>query len=375
MNYGDGVYGSQFVGAMYAAAFFEDDMEEVVRAGLAAIPEGSQYHECISDVLRWYRDAPDDWQKTWRKIDAKYQKDPDYRRFSCSGAEADFNIDAKINGAYIVMGLLYGKGDPDKTIVISMRCGADSDCNPSNAGGILFTSMGLEHVPDRFKSALDREEEFSYTAYTFPRLLTVCEKLVRQAVVRSGGHVENSDDGREILVIPVRPAAPSTLAQCHEPGPTAGSRFSDAEMESIEYPTMQGAVDHVLPGWTIRDWGLDWSPGYYAELCGKEDVLVTLNERDKPFCVMSRTLDIPASGRPALRLAVGRVPWFFCSVAVRVDGEELKRTRLDGETAPDGWLSLDVDLSEFRGKSVDAELLGTGPVFWHRVELTNRAGK
>ena len=25
-----------------------------------------------------------------------------------------FNIDAKLNGAYIVMGLLYGEGDPDQ---------------------------------------------------------------------------------------------------------------------------------------------------------------------------------------------------------------------------------------------------------------------
>ena len=30
-----------------------------------------------------------------------------------------FNIDAKLNGAYIVMGLLYGEGDPDKTLEIS----------------------------------------------------------------------------------------------------------------------------------------------------------------------------------------------------------------------------------------------------------------
>ncbi|MHC4431586.1 MAG: ADP-ribosylglycohydrolase family protein, partial [Planctomycetota bacterium] len=34
MNYGDGLYGGQFVGGMYAEAFFEDDMERIVRAGL-----------------------------------------------------------------------------------------------------------------------------------------------------------------------------------------------------------------------------------------------------------------------------------------------------------------------------------------------------
>jgi hypothetical protein len=54
-------------------------------------------------------------------IDDKYQRNKDYRRFSCNPGE--FNIDAKINGAYIAMGLLYGEGNIEKTTVISMRCG------------------------------------------------------------------------------------------------------------------------------------------------------------------------------------------------------------------------------------------------------------
>jgi hypothetical protein len=54
MNYGDGVYAGQFMGAMIAEAYFETDMEKVVVAGLKAIPAGSQYHVCISVVLKWF---------------------------------------------------------------------------------------------------------------------------------------------------------------------------------------------------------------------------------------------------------------------------------------------------------------------------------
>ncbi|MHC4560039.1 MAG: ADP-ribosylglycohydrolase family protein, partial [Planctomycetota bacterium] len=39
MNYGDGLYGGQFVGGMYAEAFFEDDIETIVLAGLKCIPK------------------------------------------------------------------------------------------------------------------------------------------------------------------------------------------------------------------------------------------------------------------------------------------------------------------------------------------------
>ena len=47
MNYGDGLYGGQFVAGMYTGAFFESDMGRIVRAGLACVPRDSQFHECI----------------------------------------------------------------------------------------------------------------------------------------------------------------------------------------------------------------------------------------------------------------------------------------------------------------------------------------
>ena len=236
MNYGDGLYGGQFVAGMYAEAFFEKDIEKIVRAGLKCIPEGSQYHECITDVLNWYKQNLDDWQKTWRLIDEKYQKNTAYRRFSCSPERLDFNIDAKINGAYIVMGLLYGKGDPDKTIIISTRCGQDSDCNPSNAGGILFTTIGFSKLPERFKSALDPDGKFSHTPYNFPKLIEVCEKLVHQAVAQSGGRIEKNPDGEQIFVIPVTEPRPSRLEQCWQPGLIANSKFTKPELEQIKTP-------------------------------------------------------------------------------------------------------------------------------------------
>lgn len=234
MNYGDGLYGGQFVGGMYAEAFFESDPVRIVEAGLRCIPAESQYAECIRDVLTWQRESPDDWQAVWNKINEKYHLNPNYRRASC--AKGDFNIDAKINGAYIVMGLLYGGGDIDRTIVIATRCGQDSDCNPSNAAGILFTTLGLAKIPDRFTSALNRETVFSHTEYNFDRLVQVCEKLAKDAVVRQGGRIERDADGNETLVIPVAAPKPGPLEQCWEPSPVAESRFSEQEKGEILYP-------------------------------------------------------------------------------------------------------------------------------------------
>jgi len=83
-----------------------------------------------------------DWQATWTLLNEKYTLNPDYRRYSSNEIMAndpEFNIDAKLNGAYVVMGLLYGGGDPLQTITMTMRAGQDSDCNPASASGILST--------------------------------------------------------------------------------------------------------------------------------------------------------------------------------------------------------------------------------------------
>ena len=234
MNYGDGVYGGQFVGAMYAEAFFETDIHSIIEAGLACIPSESQYAETIRDVIQWHRENPEDWQKTWQLIEDKYNLNHDYRKFSCSGTDAGFNIDAKINGAYIVMGLLYGNGDMDKTIVVSMRCGQDSDCNPSNAAGILATSLGMENLPEKYKTGIDSTTRFSFTAYDFPSLIEVCQKLAWEAVALAGGSIEMDEDGTETLVIPVKDPVIGPLEQCWEPVEIEGDvHFTPEEMEQI----------------------------------------------------------------------------------------------------------------------------------------------
>ncbi len=233
MNYGDGLYGGQFVGGMYAEAFFETDPVAIVQAGLACIPAGSQYAEAVRDMLQWHQQDPVNWQNTWQLLMNKYHWNPDYRRCSCDTAE-DFNIDAKLNGAYVVMGLLYGQGDLENTMRIAMRCGEDSDCNPSTAGGVLATAIGLANVPSKFKSGLNNTRVFSYTAYNFPQLINVCEALAREAVVASDGWIEN-DGGGEVFVIPERTPQPGNLEQCWEPGPTC----------TVSLPDQDADGDHV----------------------------------------------------------------------------------------------------------------------------------
>jgi len=246
MNYGDGVYGGQFVGCMYAEAFFEDDPAKLVDAGLKCIPEDSQYAEMVRDVVRWYEDNPDDWIATWQLVNKKYHEDPDYIQCLCTRKGGDFNIDAKINGAYIVMGMLYGGGDFDQTMVISMRAGQDSDCNPSNAGGVLFTTSNFDSLDSKYISALEQGVKFSYTEYDFQGLADVSMKLAREIVVQAGGRIEKDEDGEEVFVIPVQDPEPSKLEKSWDPGPIAGTTFSNEEFPHLRWMGIASALVWII---------------------------------------------------------------------------------------------------------------------------------
>ena len=228
MNYGDGLYAGQFVGAMYAAAFFESDRVKVVERALACIPSGCRYAEMVRDCLAWHAEDPKDWEKGWAKVEAKYG-----RLGGCT--DMPDVIEAILNGAQVLLGFLWGDGDPERTIRIACRGGYDSDCNPSTAGGVLFTMLGERRLPEKFKRGIDETKTFEFTDYTFPRLLAASEKVAREVVVAEGGRIERDASGAEWFVIPERPVKPSKLVSFAKPGPIAGSRFTAEEMREIRF--------------------------------------------------------------------------------------------------------------------------------------------
>lgn len=187
MNYGDGIYGGMFVSGMYAAAFFEKDTNKVVEAGLASIPAESPYAKVIGDVISWHKQFPQDWRKVWQLLEDKWD-----RRDPCpQGALQPFNIDAKLNGAYIALGLLYGSGEFGKTIEIATRAGQDSDCNPASAGGVLGVMLGYDAIPEEYKGGIPAiaEKTFQYTNFTFHSIVESTEKRTLALVQKTGGRV------------------------------------------------------------------------------------------------------------------------------------------------------------------------------------------
>jgi hypothetical protein len=207
MNHGDGLYGGMFVAGMYAAAFFETDPRAVVAAGLACIPADSAYARLVRDVMAWSQQQPDDWRAVWRLLQEKWDRDD-----PCpNGALNPYNIDAKLNGAFIAIGLIYGRGDWTRTMEIATRCGQDSDCNPSSAAGVLGAMVGFAKVPESFRRELATlgDTKFQYTNYSFNEIVLSTERRALAMIERAGGKVTDA----EVVVPRQSPRAPA-LEQC-----------------------------------------------------------------------------------------------------------------------------------------------------------------
>jgi len=189
MNYGDGWYGGVYVGAMYSLAFVSDDINFIVEEALKAIPEQSRFYQCMSDVIKWHKLYPGDWKRNWFECEKKWSED-----IGCpDGVFIPFNIDAVINSAYVLIGLLYGEGDFFKTLDISTRCGQDSDCNPATAGGILGTMLGYDNIPEYWMKNLREVEDmnFAYTDISLNKTYQMGFGHALQMIERNGGKIND----------------------------------------------------------------------------------------------------------------------------------------------------------------------------------------
>lgn len=366
MNYGDGLYAGQFVGAMYSEAFFETDVTKIVETALKAIPAESGYAEMVRDVLQWKREFPNDWEACWHKINEKYHLNHDYRKWDCGNPQfGDFNIDAKINGAFILVGLLYGEGDLDKTIVISTRCGQDSDCNPSNAAGVLFTTIGFKALPPRFSEKLDETPVFDHTAYNFPALINVCDALAKQAIEKEGGFMKE-ENGENYYYIPQTEVVPSALTSCAAPTdkPVEGDAgfFSEEELKQIKFReySEEEWLDKKYAGFRRVKMGPDMNPGIHESYRGADHVYVMHPVSVEEPGVIAKTF-VP-NKNDVLYMSVssydnGQFAGDYI-LQIKANGQLLKEVLVNKEALDEeGWLWLEVPLSDFAGETTRVEIL------------------
>jgi len=170
---------------MYSLAFVSKDVPYIVEEALKAIPAKSDFYKCIADVITWHRASPSDWHSCWQQLQQKWANE----RGCPDGVNDPFDIDAKLNAAYVVMGLLYGNGDFSRSLEVATRAGQDADCNPSTVGGVLGAMLGYSHIPSYWKMGLKEAEtiDFKYTHMSLEKVYTIGLRHALENIRRHGG--------------------------------------------------------------------------------------------------------------------------------------------------------------------------------------------
>ena len=144
---GEALHGAAFIAGCIAHAFVESDMEKILDAGLALLPEDSLY-ACVVRAVRAFHAAhpEDDWHACRQMLEEEWG----YDRYPgvCHIIP---------NAGVCALALSYGAGDFCRTIEIATMCGWDTDCNAGNVGTIVGVLGGIGAIPAHYRAPINDE--------------------------------------------------------------------------------------------------------------------------------------------------------------------------------------------------------------------------
>lgn len=132
---GEAVHGAQVIAALLAEAFVEKSIDKLLDTAVSFIPKDCLIAHIHRDVRAWHKQHPDDWRATYAKVKEKYG----YDKFGGGCHMVP-------NHALIILALLHGEGDFQKSLMIVNTSGWDTDCNSGNVGSILGVRNGLDGI-------------------------------------------------------------------------------------------------------------------------------------------------------------------------------------------------------------------------------------
>lgn len=131
---GEAIYGAQVVAALVAQAFVESDINRLIDCAVSLIPADSVIYRMIEQLRGWQAKQPD-WHQTLGQIDREYSR-----------GRYPGNCHIVPNHARIILALLYGDDNFQKSMMVVNTSGFDSDCNSGNVGCIMGVKNGLAGI-------------------------------------------------------------------------------------------------------------------------------------------------------------------------------------------------------------------------------------
>lgn len=131
----EGIAGEVLFAAMQAEVLGGKSVVDAIESALKAIPAQSQTAAAIALVFEERARGSDAWA-AWERLLAQHGNE-------------NFTH-APLNVALTIWALLYGEGDFEKSILLAVNGGYDTDCTAATVGATVGMAIGAEGIPARW---------------------------------------------------------------------------------------------------------------------------------------------------------------------------------------------------------------------------------
>lgn len=139
---GEGILAEMFLAGLQSLLYVSENLQNAIDSAINMLPATSELHRALGQVCRWHASG----------LTYADARDNVMRHFGSPNF-----TDCIMNLCFVMLGLCYGEGDFEKSILLAVNCGQDTDCTGATVGGCLGIFNGAEKIPARWSKPLGDE--------------------------------------------------------------------------------------------------------------------------------------------------------------------------------------------------------------------------
>lgn len=135
----ESVSAEKFQSAMSAMAFFVSDIRTLIDMNLHYLPEECEMRRLVVAAIQAFDEGLNLNEARTRLLLLRGHPE------AC---------DSLLNVPFTILGLLYGNGDLERTLVEALKCGYDTDCTLATSGALVGQLLGASAIPPEWKERI-----------------------------------------------------------------------------------------------------------------------------------------------------------------------------------------------------------------------------